>query len=383
MFRIFVLLFSFLFFIFYFSSSSYAIYDPRSEKNNTFGVHILFIEELNEAANLINSNNGDWGYVTIPIQSPDKNLAKWQKFMDTALDLHVIPILRLATNNDYFDTKVWEKPKYSDILDFANFLNSLDWPTKNRYIIVFNEVNRGDEWGGSLDPFEYADFLNFAIDTFKSKNGDFFIISAGLDNAAPNKGNMYMDEYSFMILMNSAIPGIFNKIDGLASHSYPNPGFSQPPNLMTPKSIHSFKYESNLAQRLGAKNLPVFITETGWSKEAVSDTRIAFYYKEAFKSVWSDDNIVAVTPFLLRAGVLPFSNFSLILGSKIGPEYKSIEEMAKTKGEPKVTPRLSKKASPLGSVPTKNFSKTIGSDSNEKLALVKATKTLLKWLLNI
>ena len=383
MFKIFVLLFSFLFFIFHFSDSSYAIYDPRSEKNNTFGVHILFTEELNEAANLINSNNGDWGYVTIPIQSPDKNLAKWQKFMDTARDLHIIPILRLATNADYFDTKVWEKPKYSDILDFANFLNSLTWPTRNRYIIVFNEVNRGDEWGGSPDPSEYADFLNFAVDTFKSKNDSFFLISAGLDNAAPNKGNMYMDEYSFMILMNSAIPGIFNKIDGLASHSYPNPGFSQPPNLMTPKSIHSFKYESNLAQRLGAKDLPVFITETGWSKEAVPDTRIASYYKEAFKSVWSDGNIVAVTPFLLRAGVLPFSNFSLILGSKIGPEYRSIEEMAKTKGEPKVTPRLLGQAGPLGSVPEKNFSKTVINDSSNKLALVKATKTLFKWLLNI
>lgn len=385
--RFFLFFTFFLSFIFYLkinTISSFAIYDPRSEKNNTFGVHILFIEELNEAANLINSNNGDWGYVTIPIQSPDKNLAKWQKFMDEAKNLHIIPIIRIATKNDYFNTSVWEKPTYEEILDFANFLNSLDWPVKNRYVVIFNEVNRGDEWGGSLDPFEYADFLNFAIDTFKSKSGDFFIISAGLDNAAANKENMYMDEYSFMILMDSAIPGIFNKIDGLASHSYPNPGFSQPPHLMTPKSIHSFKYESNLAQRLGGKNLPVFVTETGWSKEAVPDTRIASYYKEAFKSVWSDNNIVAVTPFLLRADVLPFSNFSLILGSKIGPEYRSIEEMAKTKGEPKVTPRLLRQAGLLGSVPEKNFSKTQSNENDyKKLALVKATKTLFKWLLNI
>ena len=30
--------------------------------------------------------------------------------------------------------------------------------------------------------------------------------------------------------MNDAVPGIFSEIDGLASHSYPNPGFAAAPS---------------------------------------------------------------------------------------------------------------------------------------------------------
>ena len=45
--------------------------------------------------------------------------------MDESKKLHIIPILRLATEGDYFDKISWRKPKYEDILDFANFLDSL------------------------------------------------------------------------------------------------------------------------------------------------------------------------------------------------------------------------------------------------------------------
>ena len=175
--------------------NAYAIEDPLSIPNNKFGVHILFTTELSDASRLFNSNGGDWGYVTIPIQAGDRDLEKWQRFMDDARELHVIPIIRLASENYYFDTKVWRKSHYDDILDFANFLNSLEWPVKNRYIVVFNEVNRSDEWEGNLNPAEYANILGYAVSAFKSLNDDFFIISAGLDNAAPNINGKYMNEY--------------------------------------------------------------------------------------------------------------------------------------------------------------------------------------------
>src|ERR1035437_3215886 len=64
--------------------SSFAYYDPTSKPNNIVGIHILFPSELSEAARLVNSTGGDWGYVTIPIQASDKNLIKWQGFMDDA-----------------------------------------------------------------------------------------------------------------------------------------------------------------------------------------------------------------------------------------------------------------------------------------------------------
>src|SRR3990170_4327364 len=114
-----------------FSSSAEAIYDPLSLKNNKFGIHILFPEELSEASVLVNSTGGDWGYVTIPIKASDKDLVKWQTFMDNSARFHLIPLIRLATEGDYFNNSSWSKPTEYDVLDFANFLNSLSWPTKN------------------------------------------------------------------------------------------------------------------------------------------------------------------------------------------------------------------------------------------------------------
>jgi hypothetical protein len=326
-----VLLLSSLFFLF--PRCALAI-DSTNPPNNKFGVHILFPVELEEAAKLVNSNGGDWGYVTIPIQSSDKDLDKWQKFMDEAKRLHLIPIIRLATNGDYFNTKVWEKPKDENTVDFANFLNSLDWPVKNRYVVVYNEVNRGDEWGGTPSPEEYAQVLQYAVTSFKARSADFFVLSAGLDNAAANSGSA-MNEYDFMRRMDIEVPGIFNQIDGIASHSYPNPGFSQPPTSTSSMSISSFKIEKQLAESLSNKSIPVFITETGWSASVLPDSVIAPYYKIAFESVWSDPNVFAVTPFLLKAGAEPFEQFSLINTS--GGEflrYKTLFNYPKVKGMP-------------------------------------------------
>lgn len=314
---------------------SFAITDPLSVPNNKFGIHILYPSELSDAAALVNSSGGDWGYITIPIQAGDKDLDKWQNFMDQCRQNHLIPLIRLATQGDYFNTQVWSKPTYDDIVDFANFLNSLNWPTKNRYVIIFNEVNRGDEWGGAAEPDEYADMLSFAVTVFKAQSPDFFIISAGLDNAAPQQPPEYYNEYSYLTEMNTHVPGIFNQIDGFASHSYPNPGFIQSPSIVTPKSISSFKYETALVDSMSTKKLPVFITETGWSGDSVSDDQRGNYYVAAFQNVWNDPRIVAVTPFLLRAGAGPFAQFSFLDGNgNKTKQYLSFATITKPKGNP-------------------------------------------------
>jgi hypothetical protein len=348
------------FYILFFASRfCFAIENPLSLPNNKMGVHILFPSEINKAANLINSNGGDWGYVTIPIQAGDRDLEKWQKFMDDAAKFHVVPIIRLATEGDYFNTTFWKKPTEEDVLDFANFLNSLDWPVRNRYIVVFNEVNRADEWEGDVNPEEYASLLSYTASVFKSLNVDFFIISGGLDNAAANLSGKYMNEYDFMMKMNDAVPGIFSLIDGLGSHSYPNPGFKQIPYLLTDCNVGSFSYEKSLADRLSGKNLPVFITETGWSKEELSEKQIGLYFKYTFERVWSNSSVVAVTPFLLQAGQGPFLKFSLI---NVGGEYNEIsrhlEEIPKTKGQPTLNTGLSLSSNlARKNIPVKTFSK--------------------------
>jgi len=378
---------SFLFFIssfFILVSPTWAVYDPLSKPNNIFGVHILFPSEISEARNLINSKNGDWGYVTIPIQSKDRDLEKWQKFMDDAKKLHIIPIIRIATKNDYFNSSVWEKPTYEEVLDFANFLNSLNWPTQNRYVVAFNEVNRADEWGGNVSPSEYAVILDYAVDTFKAKSPDFFIISAGLDNAAPNQSPNYMDQYSFMRLMNQSVPGIFKKLDGIASHAYPNPGFSQPPQVVSTKSIHSFIFEANLVQNLAERTLPIFITETGWSQEEISEEKIADYYKKAFESVWSNGRVIAVTPFILRGHPGPFSKFSLLSenGEK-NLKYKTLEDLPKISGQPVLNSTLNEHSILTDKTPVRDFPAEIKNQKEKIQASFKATKVVFKWLLKI
>ncbi len=373
----------FLLFLTHITSVS-AVYNPLSQPNNKVGVHILFTEELKEAASLVNANGGQWGYVIIPIQSGDKDLAKWQKFMDEAKALKVIPIIRIATEGDYFNTRVWRKPKEEDILDFANFLSSLLWPTKNRYIVVFNEVNRADEWGGELSPSDYASLLSYAVTVFKSKSQDFFMISAGMDNASANVQGVSMNQFDYIRQMNAYFPGIFHQIDGLGSHSYPNPGFSQPPTRLDSQSIASFRYESALIESITGKKLPTFVAETGWSTNAVSDFVASIYYQTAFASVWSDENVVSVTPFILKAHSGPFTAFTLLFqdGSKT-KQYQAIEGLPKIKGEPLLAEEvLGTSVKKQEKLPTKRFLPT-QTLSSTAITVPNTVKEVAVWLLKL
>ncbi len=322
--------------IFLFSvAPTYAIENPLAKPNNKIGIHVFSPSEVQEAARLVNSNGGDWGYVTVPIQSSDRDLKKWQDFMYNCKKFHIIPLVRLSTVNDPNNTAVWKKPELNDIIESANFLNKLDWPTKNRYIIVYNEVNRGDEWGGAANPAEYANILSFAVTVFKSKSSDYFIISSGMDNAAPSQGTKYMNQYDYMRQMHQAVPAIFHQVDGLSSHSYPNPGFSQAPNTTSTMGVGSFIHERALAREMTGKELPVFITETGWTSEVIPDATRIRYFQETLDTIWNDPGIVAVTPFVLDARSGGFPQFSFVSTSGAPTaQYDFFKGLAKVKGKP-------------------------------------------------
>lgn len=361
-----------------------AIVDPLKNQNNKFGIHILFPSEIDDASRLVNSTGGDWGYITIPIQAGDRNLDKWQKFMDKVAILHLIPIIRLATVGDYFQTKFWQKPTYEEIVDFANFLDSLDWPIHNRYVVILNEVNRSDEWGGNSSPQEYAQILDFAVSAFKSRSEDFFIISAGLDNAAADSKES-VNEYTFLRQMYEYNPNIFNMIDGFASHAYPNPGFSQSPRIDSLTAITSFKYERDMIYGLSGRMLPVFITETGWSKNKISSKTSASFYKEAFGNVWSDDGIVAVTPFLFSAQAEPFSQFSFLdKNNNPNDEYKSFQEIPKQKGMPELSKELlvqiNQDSEEESLIKKKFLHKNIDDVSTIGISEFNMVKSFMKWL---
>lgn len=310
-----------------------AISDPLSVPNNKAGIHILDPNEVERVPDLVNSSGGEWGYVTVPIRDDDKDRIKWQKFMDKCRELKLIPIIRLAT---VMKPGAWESPTLYQSLDFANFLNDLDWPVKNRYVIVYNEPNHAAEWDGYVDPAGYAIILKYTSQIFKVRNEDFFILPAGLDAAAPDGGG-HLSIYNFMNQMIMEEPDVFEYIDGWNSHSYPNPAFAGSPYDKHSRSIISYRHEIDFLSRFVDKDLPVFITETGWKDNIVGQQRAAIFYKTAFEEIWlADDKIAAITPFLLQSGEGPFAPFSFLqTNGGFKPSYDTIKNISKIKGEPK------------------------------------------------
>lgn len=310
---------------------TFAITDPLSVPNNKIGIHILFTDEVDPASNIINnSGKGDWGYVTIPIQAGDRDRLKWQRFFDQCKNDKVIPIIRVATVPDGSN---WTQPNNFDLVDFANFLGDLSWPTQNRYVIIFNEVNRSDEYGGYVSPEDYSDILSNAIDIFKNKSDDFFILPAGLDNAATNSKSS-LNWRTYLERMYLRHPDIFNKIDGWTSHAYPNPGFSARPDYSGSNKIDSYRSDLNYIRLFTTKKLPVFITETGWSDVNLSEHQVALYYQDAFTHQWADPNIVAITPFLLNAQDGPFEQFSFKKSDGTWKEFAGTLSSFATIGQP-------------------------------------------------
>jgi hypothetical protein len=363
-----------------FSPKSYAVYNPTEVPNNKFGIHILFPEEISQAADLVNSSGGEWGYVTIPIRASEKDIEKWQTFMDECRKLHLIPIIRIATEGDYFIEGSWEKPNKYYIIDFANFLNSLNWPTENRYVIIFNEQNRGDEWGGTPDPESYADILNHSVYVFKARSDKFFIIFGGLDNAAPDQSGEYISQLNYIRQVESAFPGVLSRIDGISVHSYPNPGFSSPPTYRGQNGIYSHYYVEELVTSLTGKKLPIFITETGWTNSTINEYTQATYYNTAFQTAWSDPNIIAVTPFLLVSNAGPFEQFSFIRNGKKTHIYNNYRNIPKVKGQPKIEPELREESQRFDIFKIKDFEDKIKSSLK---VIDNNAKTFFKWLLNL
>lgn len=315
--------------------------NPLASPNNKFGIHILDESDLEDAARLVNSN-GDWGYVTIVVRKDEKDSGYWQRILNKMRRLHLIPIIRIATRQV---GNIWEKPNPEEIDSWVSFLSELNWVVKNRYVVIGNEPNHAKEWGGEVSPEEYADYLESFSKKLKAASSDFFILPAGFDASAPNSKET-MDETEFLSRMINYKPNLFDNIDGWTSHSYPNPDFSGSEKAVGRGTLKTFEWELDLLKKLGVKKeLPVFITETGWvhkGNEKNSDNsdksleEISRKLKYSFNNVWNDPRIVAVTFFLLNYQEKPFDVFSW--KKKDGsfyPFYYEVQELPKIKGSPK------------------------------------------------
>lgn len=313
--KTFLLLVSFWLLTLSYPKSTLAVTNPLEVPNNKFGIHISNENDLNDAARLVNSSGGDWGYVTLVISEKERDREKWQRVFDKMRTLHLIPLIRIATNP--LSDGSWEKPKSEEVNNWIAFLNSLNWVVKNRYVIIYNEPNHAKEWGNNLDPSGYATLLKEFSQKLKDANQDFFILPAGLDASSSNS-QITMDEGDFIKKMLEKEPDIYTFIDGWTSHSYPNPDFSGSEISKGRGTIETFNWElSFLKDQKVERDLPIFITETGWKHDgeqprsgyldtAEVEKKLLF----AFENVWSDERIVSVTPFILNYPDAPFNNFS-------------------------------------------------------------------------
>lgn len=309
--------------------------------NNKFGIHITNEADLNDAAKLVNSSGGEWGYVTLVIREDERDIARWQSVFDSMRELKLIPLVRLATKTEGTN---WKKPIPSDADSWVDFLSSLNWVVKNRYVILFNEPNHAGEWGGIINPREYAQVASVFQKRLKETSADYFILPAGLDSSAPNSSKtMAADKY--WSLMASEVPKIFTIFDGWNSHSYPNPAFSSLPSQSGRGSVRSFSWEVSFLSRYGLRqDTPVFITETGWvhnenAKSKVlgfNSETVGKFFQDAWANAWSDKRIKAVTPFILNYPGDPFTNFSWKnpVSNEYYPQFAAVQAIPKVKGEP-------------------------------------------------
>lgn len=315
----------------------------QTEANNIFGIHLTqpHREDLINAAKLVNGNGGDWGYVTLVIQEDDRQKEKWQEIFNQLRELHLIPIIRIATKPE---GGKWQKPSIIDADGWASFLASLNWVVKNRYVILFNEPNHGAEWGGTVDPKEYAQLALEFAKKLKEKSADFFVMMAGLDASAPHRPPIFWDEYLFLkeVFQTISVNDFEKYFDGWASHSYPNPNFSASPYRPSRGSLYTYQWEKQVIKSFGIeKSLPVFITETGWKRSSfLSEQTIASYFQIAFLNIWQNDpQVWAVTPFILNYQSEPFLDFSWqkFQSNDFYSYYYTVQSLPKIKGEP---PRL-------------------------------------------
>lgn len=318
----------------------------QATNHNIFGLHLTQLSDLGKAEPIINSQGGDWGWVTIVLAKKDLDKTAWQDFFNLCRVKHIQPIIRLATVSQGAS---WARPERSDIDNFANFLNELNWPTKTLPVVLFNEVNHPNEWGGQVDIKGYADIAIYALDKFQQTNPNFLLMGSALDLASPSKGGYKnaSDFYRELWLYKSEY---FQKIEALSSHSYPNHGFLGLPTDKGKVSVRGYQWEQEYLHSLGVKQTyPVYITETGWPSRELAGKKSPFYTRattakllaQAF-DLWSkDEKIVAVTPFIFNYPYPPFATFSWVdTSEKLYPEYAKFQEYPKSENQPEQVDKI-------------------------------------------
>ena len=272
---------------------------------NQIGVHMLLSEgqtpwlwpHWRDHVNLAAEAIGEGGYVLQLLSDGNRDRIRWQMFLSSAGRNRLRPIVRIATRYDH-KQRFWRIPRadrnrvtyHRVAAEYRDFLESLRWPPGERVVIVGNEPNRGDEWGGKPDPRAYARYLRDVSAALRPLG--YKILNAPLDAYCPNSngaridGVRYIDSESYLDAMHQEAPDFPQWIDGWASHPYPQGPFAAEPSEQSFKvdllngaenprhveaeagivnrGINGYGFELQKLRSYGAPELPVWITETGW-----------------------------------------------------------------------------------------------------------------------
>lgn len=277
----------------------------------TPGAHLLQTYELQTFSKLVPSD--DPRFVVIPYSLDDRERGQqWIEFMNLANDKKIQPILRLTTR---FSTEqnAWIVPNREEIVSLIDSIDQLPWPSGPRHVIVFNEINHAAEWGGRIDPQEFATLAKFAARWLQTEPNEYIVLTPALDLAASHSlgaQNPTADAFWYWEAVLTHEPDFLNSFDAWNSHSYPNPGFSSSPDRTERNSLRGFEHELAFLKQYDERDWPVFITETGWDASKVVQSQLKNWHQQA-QEIWSHPQVVAVTPFLWQGSPGPFAGFSL------------------------------------------------------------------------
>ena len=305
--------------------------------NNIVGLNVARLRRdryIWAAADLVNANGGDWGYLTVVFTADERDTPQGEIFLQELLDrcyeAHLQPIIRVATRFDV-ETEMWSRPEPDDAEKWRAFLEKGRWPTKQVWVIAGNEPNLGREWGGAVDSAGYAAFLSNFMDVFADSER-FKVVNGPLDASNTTEMPKMQDAYEFLAGMEEAVPGIFTRLAGWASNPYSVP--HQGPSL---RYTHR-AYESEL-EAIG-RDMPVLITEAGHLNTG-DEHEIAKFYEDAFRDWMADPRVVAVTPLFWHPDRGVYWMFDFDRNGQViekSPTYELMMRLPRPRGSPTYFP---------------------------------------------
>lgn len=307
--------------------------------NNIVGLNVARLRQdryIEAAANLVNANGGDWGYITVVFTADERDLAPGEhllsQFVDRCYEQHLQPIVRVSTTFRQYDG-IWDRPAEDDAERWRAYLERGKWPTKRVWIIAGNEPNLGRDWGGEVDAAGYARYLSHFLDVFADSE-QFKVVNAPLDASNGAELPIMQDAFEFLAEMDAAVPDIFERLPAWASNPYRVLG--QGDSL---RYTH-LAYEAEL-DAIG-RDMPVIITEAG-HLDTGDDREIAAFYGEAFRDWMADPRVLAATPLFWHPDRGVYWMFDFDNSGKMTyttPTYDLIRALPRVRGTPEYVPTM-------------------------------------------